>query len=223
VLKSRQELEGFRMKSFAFAAAFCIFCLASPVWSDVNIVQNPSFETGDFTDWTVNESAGDPWNVFTSRAGVVPFAGDAYFASTGCPGAICISGTASQQASLSQTLATTPGQIYNLTFELVTNAGPPDELQVLWNGSVALDLGPGGTLGDVTSYTLYGAAGLTATSASTTLTFLGREDPGRFGLDNVSVVPVGNVTPEPGSYAALILGFGGVMLVVRSGRAKQRE
>jgi hypothetical protein len=30
------------------------------------------------------------------------------------------------------------------------------------------------------------------------------------------------VTPEPGSYAALILGFGGVMLVVRSRRAKQR-
>jgi hypothetical protein len=31
------------------------------------------------------------------------------------------------------------------------------------------------------------------------------------------------VTPEPGSYAALILGFGGVMLMVRSRRAKQRE
>jgi hypothetical protein len=33
----------------------------------------------------------------------------------------------------------------------------------------------------------------------------------------------GAVTPEPGSYAALILGFGGVMLVVRSRRAKQGE
>jgi len=31
------------------------------------------------------------------------------------------------------------------------------------------------------------------------------------------------VTPEPGSYAALILGFGGVMLVVRSRREKQRQ
>jgi hypothetical protein len=30
------------------------------------------------------------------------------------------------------------------------------------------------------------------------------------------------VTPEPGSYAALILGIGGVMLVARSRRAKQR-
>jgi hypothetical protein len=34
--------------------------------------------------------------------------------------------------------------------------------------------------------------------------------------------PGGTVTPEPGSYAALILGFGGVMLLVRSRRAKQR-
>jgi len=83
--------------------------------------------------------------------------------------------------------------------------------------------GSRGALGDVTSYTLYGASGLTATSASTTLTFLGREDRGRFGLDNVSVVAVGTVTPEPGSYAALILGFGGVMLVVKSRRAKQRD
>jgi hypothetical protein len=30
-----------------------------------------------------------------------------------------------------------------------------------------------------------------------------------------------SVTPEPGSYAALILAFGGVMLVARSRRAKQ--
>jgi hypothetical protein len=32
----------------------------------------------------------------------------------------------------------------------------------------------------------------------------------------------GTVTPEPGSYAVLILAFGGVMLVARSRRAKQR-
>jgi hypothetical protein len=31
------------------------------------------------------------------------------------------------------------------------------------------------------------------------------------------------VTPEPGSYAALILSFGGVMLVIRSRRARQRH
>ena len=33
----------------------------------------------------------------------------------------------------------------------------------------------------------------------------------------------GTVTPEPGSYAALILAFGGIMLVVRSRRAKQSQ
>ena len=44
---------------------------------------------------------------------------------------------------------------------------------------------------------------------------------GFFG-GNVELSP-STVTPEPGSYAALILGFGGVMLVVRSRREKQRQ
>jgi len=38
----------------------------------------------------------------------------------------------------------------------------------------------------------------------------------------LNAVASGSVAPEPGSYAALILGFGGVTLVVRSRRAKQR-
>jgi hypothetical protein len=38
----------------------------------------------------------------------------------------------------------------------------------------------------------------------------------------LTAVAIGSATPEPGSYAALILCFGGIMLVVRSRRAEQR-
>jgi hypothetical protein len=42
-------------------------------------------------------------------------------------------------------------------------------------------------------------------------------------ISNFSYGGTATVTPEPGSYAALILGFGGVILAVRSRRAKQRR
>ncbi len=208
------------LKPFAFV--FVAFFMASPTWADINIVQNPGFETGSFADWTVNTSAGDAWQIDTAgEHGNSPFAG-AYFVSTGCVGAPCISGTASQQSSLSQTLPTTAGQTYDLTFEFMTGGNStPNELKVLWGGSTALDLGPAGTLGPVSTYTLY-SVDVTATSSSTTLTFLGRQDPGWDALDNVSVVSTGTVTPEPGSYAVLMLVLGSLILVARSRRAKQR-
>jgi hypothetical protein len=146
----------------------------------------------------VNTSSGFPWTVRTfGGAGGSPFAGS-YYASTGCVGAPCISGTAAQQASLSQTLDTIVGQTYDLSFEFSTdNNGASNELQVLWNGSVVLDLGPGGTLGQIPTYQLFSVSGLTATSSSTTLTFLGRQDPGYDALDNVVVEAGAATAPEP--------------------------
>jgi len=47
-------------------------------------------------------------------------------------------------------------------------------------------------------------------------------EPGGFPIYNESFTLNAVATPEPGSYAALLLGFGGVMLVARSRRAKQR-
>jgi hypothetical protein len=135
------------------------------------------------------------------------YPGDTYYASTGCVGAPCIT---SQNAFLSQTLTTTIGGTYTLSFEFDTQGngdsvpqGLANELDVLWDGTSVLDLGPGGTLGPVFPYTLYTVTGLIGTG-SDTLTFLGRQDPGYNALDNVCVASDGTCgassgVPEPSS------------------------
>jgi hypothetical protein len=63
-----------------------------------------------------------------------------------------------------------------------------------------------------------------AFGVSSTLAFTAEDPifaPGMFGPNFTFTATA--VTPEPDSYAALILGFGGFMLVARSRRAKQRQ
>jgi hypothetical protein len=120
---------------------------------------------------------------------------------------------------LSQTLATAAGQTYTLTFEFSTRgSGAPNELDVLWNGTSVLDLGPGGTLGVVPAYTLYTVSNLSATSSSSTLTFLGRQDLYYDALDNVDVELSGTGgVPEPSTW--LLMG-GALLPLLRAARRR---
>jgi len=181
-----------------------------------NIVQNPGFETGDFTDWTINPGGANPWVI---RSGLNAYQGT-FFAGTGCVGAPCITGTPVEQATLSQTLFTTPGQSYTISFEFSTNANPgAAEFLVQWNGTTVLDLGPGGTLGPVgtlNTYVLYSVPKVVATSNSSTLTFIGRQDTGYDAIDNIVVDPVD--TPEPAT-ALLGLGLLPIMIYARRYRS----
>jgi len=217
-----------------FSLAFALF-LPTMSMADQNIVTNPGFETGDFTGWTsntfTNSTARGIWVVEPAVNGFrVPADTGSYFALAGCIGAPCISGLPTEQSSLSQALPTIAGQTYDLTFELVSpRCCGPNELEVLWNGSAVLDLGPGGTLGQLIGYNLFGVTNLTATSSISTLTFLDRNDPAWFGLDNVIVTstpgthgPPPVVTPEP-SYVVLILGMCGATTLVSRLRHIQRS
>ncbi len=78
-----------------------------PAWA--NLVQNPGFETGDLTSWTSNFAAYSPWVLRTGAPTI-----DSFSINTGYVGDTCINGTAAQQASLSQTIATVSGQNYVL-------------------------------------------------------------------------------------------------------------
>jgi len=181
------------------------FVVSAPAAFGANIVLNPGFETGDFTDWVANGSSNHPWFVDASSA----FAGT-YDASTGCVGAQCITNDVGAQnpvgAWLYQDLATTASTSYTLSFEFSTG-GSPMELQVLWNGNVALDLtglasGP---------YNLYTIGGLVATSSTTRLEFLGREDPSYSGLDSVCVsssTDCGSASAVPEPMTLGLTGFG---------------
>jgi hypothetical protein len=156
-----------------------------PAWA--NLVQNPGFETGDFTFWTANSTSDSPWFVTAFGPTIGGFS-----ASTGCTGDTCINGTSAQQASLSQTITTVSGQNYVLGFFFQTQ-GTPNELKVLFGNTVAFDLVDTPGTGALVAY----STTVAATSNSTTLTFLGRQDPGFDRLDDVSVNATGTSTPEP--------------------------
>jgi hypothetical protein len=191
-----------------------------------NIVQNPGFETGDFSFWVANNN----WNVVgtAGTGGVFPNSGS-FFANTGCVGTTCISpdsDTSGFAAWLYQDLNTVNGATYSLSFAYASGnsaalgslAFTGVELQVLW-GDSAIPLvasAPGTCTGGTncvfdstntangTSYVVYTVSGLQATSNSTRLEFLGEQDPAQLGVDDVSV----NATSVPEPSSLFLLGAG---------------
>jgi flagellin len=197
---------GFRAAIVMVALAAFFAFVPSIAWA-VNIVQNPGFETGDFTDWTAsipNQSVGN-----NPHSGMF----DAELGSVGAPG------------SLSQTLTTVPGQPYTLTYWLA-NEPPlccPNEFRVTWNGSVITDQMclPSQTSGFFCSsfdYTQFEFDNLVATGTSTTLDFGARQDPAFFSLDDVSVAP----TPEPSTLALAVPGIVPFALVYLNRRGRKQ-
>lgn len=121
-------------------------------------------------------------------------------------GAACISGTASQQNFLEQNLATLAGDSYTLSFD-VLSTGTPSELKVLFGGVVLADfVNP-----SISSFATFTYSGLVAGGSTTTLEFLGRNDPNLIDLTNVSVVDNStgghSPVPEPGTLALVVSGL----------------
>lgn len=208
-------LNTFKQISLAVVLSSCFFGVASAN----NIVQNGSFETGDFTDWT----ASNMWSVGTDYGTLTPAAGGSYFAATGCSGTECMGlpGT-NRSAYFSQVLTTTPGQTYNLSFSLTNNGGPINEVSAHWGNSQVFDLKNWSATQAYQAGTLYNdytVTGLVATGTSIILTFNARQDPIVMGIDNISVVAA--PVPEPETYAMLLAGFGLIGAAVKRRKAKQ--
>jgi len=179
-----------------------------------NIVQNPGFETGSFAPWVARG-----WSISTGNAGVSAHSGS-YYSYTGCVGAACITPAPGAGAWFYQDLATVPGTTYTLTFYYAPgSSGGSAELQVLW-GPTATQLATGGagsctgncvfnnTAIGSTVYTQYTVANLVATTNSTRLEFLGRQDPAWNGVDDISVVATGPAgVPLPPSFWLTLVGL----------------
>jgi hypothetical protein len=176
------------MSKFSLAFVAALLAVAGTQAYAANIVANGGFETGDFTDWTVNSNANFPWEVDTvGSSHGTPFAGS-FFASNACVGSTCISGTPTQQDSLSQNLTTIVGDSYTLDFWFGTSGnGNPMELEALFGGVVVQDLLNIGA----SPYTEYTIGGLVAAGTTTELEFLGRQDPEWDELDAIGVTDNG--------------------------------
>ena len=152
--------------------------------ADVNLVQNGGFETGDLTDWTLSSAnSGSLFEV--SNSPIAPYDGD-YAAEFGATGY--------SPDSISQTLATVPGETYVLSYWLSHNdSNTENDFQVSWGGTLVQDLSNASAFGWA-NYTFT----VTATSTATVLLFSGYEVPEWFALDDVSV---GGFTPtQAGTY-----------------------
>jgi hypothetical protein len=137
------------------------------------VVQNGGFETGSFSSWT--QSGNTAYTSVTT---------DSSYVHSGKYGALL--GPYGSLGYLSQTLPTFVGQPYLLSCWLENpKSGTPNQFTVSWNGT---------TLFNQTSLPALNWTNLhfvvTASAASTVLQFGFRNDPGYFGLDDISVMPV---------------------------------
>jgi len=156
---------------------------SSPPPSGPNLIANGNFATGNFTDWTLGGN-------YTSS-----FYGPEIFIDTDAEGGSTYAagmGSVGSDGTLSQTIATTAGQTYTLSFWLQNEGSSPNDFAAIWNGQTLLSLSNAAQSG-YTEYTYT----VTATGSTTTLEFSAANGPSQWDLDNISLTANGTSTPPP--------------------------
>ena len=153
--------------------------LVTTLNASVNLVANGNFATGNFTNWTRggNYSAGQI-TIDPNAEG-----GSAYAAGLGSMGS---------DGTLSQTIATTAGQTYTLSFWLQNEGSGGNDFKAIWNGQTLLSL----TNAAQSGYTEY-TYSVTATSSTSTLEFSAANNPSQWDLDNISLAANGTTGSSP--------------------------
>lgn len=181
------------------ALAMCVL-LTAPVYAQ-NLVTNGSFESGDFTGWTLG-----------GNDSLIEIQSGAFYTYSGAEdGTFYVAaGPVGSNGTLSQTLADTAGAQYTLSFWFGSVGDNPSEFAVSWDGTQLLDLSNPNTGANWTQFTFQVAG-----TGSDTLQFTFRDDPGWLALDNVSLTEnSGQSVPEPSSLLLLgtgVLGLGGIV------------
>ena len=139
--------------------------------SSSNIIANGNFATGNFTDWTLGG------NYTNANGAEIHIETNAQGASTY---AACLDSVGSD-GTLSQTIATTAGQTYTVSFWLEMQDGGANNFSALWNGQALLSLANVLNWSGYTEYTYV----VTATSSTSTLEFSAAGSP--WFVDNVSL------------------------------------
>jgi hypothetical protein len=123
-------------------------------------------------------------------------------------------------SGVSQTIATSPGASYLLTFDLGSSPqwGLPDGLTATAGSASAVFT----STNSGTQINLWQPESLafTATGSTTTVSLIGNSGFNYIGLDNVSVVETagGGGVPEPAIWTMMLIGFGGIGAALRAHR-----
>jgi uncharacterized repeat protein (TIGR03803 family) len=143
-----------------------------------SLVQNGGFELGTFAYWAISGNFED-----CSVSSAAPYVHSGmYGAELGSIGSL---------GYISQTLATAVGEMYQISCWLDGDGQTPNEFSVSWNGASLFDQQ---NLANSSWNNLQFLASATATN--TVLTFGFRDDPGYFGLDDITVYAVGLAPPQ---------------------------
>lgn len=154
----------------------------SPTPSSITVLQtqieNGGFETGGFTDWTSSDPSGFSLYVDdgTLNNDLIPPHSGSWFA---------VFEFTSSPESLSQVIATDPGHTYLLSLWFYSDGAIPNEFGVSWNGNILFDQ----TDIPATGWTNLQFT-VKATSSTTTVQFIGRNDSGDLGLDDVMTAEI---------------------------------
>jgi hypothetical protein len=185
-----------------FVAAFL---LTAGLASGFTAITNGSFETGDFTGWTqIPASSGSNFGVSNAVTAIAAPQSGSYYA--------FFNSQPNNYDSISQTLTTTPGELYGITFLilfLTGNDGSNQDFRVLWNGSLStgvINENPNPPFGP---FYVPITDSVIANGNSTVLEFQGFDGTGETLLDNISIRDLGAAIPEPGTF-----GLSGAGLVI---------
>ena len=180
-----------RILILALSAALAV----SSVPAQAQLVTNGGFETGDFTGWTRNPigTCIDQVNAGSARSGSYGLLSSPF-------NSVCF---------YSQSIATTVGQQYDFSFWIANlGFGSPSSFEAFWDSQSVFSL----TNPAPTAYSQK-LFSVTATSTTTYIDFVIRDESHFYMLDDVSVVQSGTstVVPEPSSLVLMAAGLFGLM------------